>query len=71
MPVGKKGLAEDTQYVGDKKRGCQHRATQAEEESRDANTELTALGEAKGILAKKFRLYFKSRLPCRIVMRRT
>jgi len=54
LAVEKKGLAEDTQYLGDKKRGCQQRATQFEEESRDANAELTALGKAKGILAKKF-----------------
>jgi hypothetical protein len=54
LAVEQKGLAEDTQYLGDKKRECQQRATQFEEESRDANAELTALGKAKGILAKKF-----------------
>jgi len=54
LAVEEKGLAEDSQYVADLKRGCQQRAARFEAESRDANSELTALGKAKEILTKKF-----------------
>jgi len=54
LAVEEKGLAEDTQYVADLKRDCQQRAARFEAESRDGNSELTALGKAKTILTKKF-----------------
>ena len=52
----KKCLAEDTQYLGDKKRADQQTATQFKELSKDAKAGLTAFGKAKGPLAQRFRL---------------
>jgi len=66
LAVEEKGLAEDTKYLGDLKNDCQQRATQFEEESRDANGELTALGKAKEILTKKFGALVQTRMTVKV-----
>ena len=62
LAVEKKSLAKDTQYLGDKKRGDQQRATQFEDVSRDAKAELTAFGKAKGTLAQKFSAMLQAKI---------
>lgn len=54
LAVEEKSLSEDSEDLRSTKLDCQQRATAFEEESRDNNAELTALGKAKGILTKKF-----------------
>jgi len=54
LAAEKKGLSEDTKYVGELKRDCQTRASEFEVETKDNKAELTALSKAKAILLKKF-----------------
>merc|ERR1719159_806276 len=54
LAAEKKGLSEDTKYLGELKRDCQTRASDFEVETKDNKAELTALGKAKAILLKKF-----------------
>jgi len=54
LAVETTALKESRNSMAEVKTGCQTKATQFEEESRDGKAELVALGKAKQILTKKF-----------------
>jgi len=54
LASSKKGLAEDSSALRELKRECQAKATEYEEEYKDRQAELGALGKAKEIMESKF-----------------
>jgi len=66
LAVEKEGLTEDNSVLGELKRSCQERASEYEAEKKDGEAELTALGKAKDILAKKFSSFVQTRTAVKV-----